>query len=53
MVAIFIDVHRFDEEKLRHKNDNGRQKAAYIPKLDLHLQGFSASAWAAEIVPFL
>ena len=27
MAAIFTDVHRFAEEKLRCKNDNGREKA--------------------------
>ena len=50
MAAIFTDVHRFAEEKLRCKNENGREKAT-IPKLHLHLQG--SSAWAAEIVLFL
>ena len=51
MAAIFIDVHRFVEEKLRCKNDNGRKKAAYIPKLDVDLQ--ESSAWVADIVLFL
>ena len=27
MAAIFTDVHRFAKEKLRCKNDNGREKA--------------------------
>ena len=50
MTAIFSDVHRCAVEKLPCKNDNGREKGTYIPKVDLHFQG--SSVWAADIVPF-